>query len=71
MKYEIIPQLRRVFEEFSIPFLFISHSLQEMRMMTNEVLVIENGSIAKQFSTEELARTSLGSGGRGYSYNFV
>jgi len=67
LKYEIIPQLRRVFEEFSIPFLFISHSLQEMRMMTNEVLVIENGSIAKQFSTEELARTSLGSGGRGYT----
>jgi len=67
LKYEIIPQLRRVFEEFSIPFLFISHSLQEMRMMTDEVLVIECGSIAKQFTTEELARTSLGSGGRGYT----
>lgn len=67
LKYEIIPQLRRVFEEFSLPFLFISHSLQEMRMMTEEVLVIENGSIAKQFTTEELARTSLGSGGRGYT----
>lgn len=67
LKYEIIPQLRQVFEEFSIPFLFISHSLQEMRMMTEEVLVIERGKIAKQFTTEELARTSLGSGGRGYT----
>lgn len=67
LKYEIIPQLRKVFEEFSIPFLFISHSLQEMRMMTEEVLVIEQGRIAQQLSTEELARTSLGSGGRGYN----
>ncbi len=34
LKYQIIPHLQRVFTEFSIPMLFISHSLQEMRMMT-------------------------------------
>ncbi len=67
LKYQIIPHLRQVFAEFSIPMLFISHSLQEMRMMTEEVLVMNHGRIEKKISTEELARTSLGSGGHGYS----
>ncbi len=67
LKYQIIPHLRRVFAEFSIPLLFISHSLQEMRMMTDEVLVMNQGLIEKKIATEELARTSLGSGGRGYT----
>ena len=67
LKYQIIPHLRRVFAEFSIPMLFISHSLQEMRMMTEEVLVMNHGLVEKQIATEALARTSLGSGGRGYT----
>ncbi len=67
LKYQIIPHLQRVFAEFSIPMLFISHSLQEMRMMTEEVLVMKHGQLEKQLTTEELARTSLGSGGRGYT----
>lgn len=67
LKYQIIPHLRRVFAEFSIPMLFISHSLQEMRMMTEEVLVVNHGRIEKQMATEELARTNLGNGGRGYT----
>lgn len=67
LKYQIIPYLQRVFLEFSIPMLFISHSLQEMRMMTEEVIVMNQGGVARQISTEELARTSLGSGGQGYT----
>ena len=67
LKYQIIPQLRKVFDECSIPMIFISHNLQEMRMMTEEVLVLDNGRVEKQLATEDLARTSLGSGGRGYT----
>ena len=67
LKYQIIPNLQRVFSEFSIPMLFISHNLQEMRMMTEEVIVMKKGRVAQQLTTEELARTSLGSGGRGYT----
>ncbi len=67
LKYQIIPYLQRVFSEFSIPILFISHSLQEMRMMTDEVIVMEQGGVTGQLPTEELARTSLGSGGQGYT----
>lgn len=67
LKYQIIPHLRRVFSDFSIPMLFISHSLQEMRMMTEDVLVMHQGRIEKQVSTDQLARTTVGSGGRGFS----
>ena len=67
LKFQIIPHLQRVFSEFSIPMLFISHSLQEMRMMTDNVLVIDKGKICDQLSTEDLARTTLGTGGRGYT----
>lgn len=67
LKYNIIPHLQQVFSEFSIPLLFISHSLQEMRLMTENVLVMEKGRITEQQSTENLARSRFGSGGRGYS----
>lgn len=67
LKYQIIPHLRRVFSEFSIPMLFISHDLQEMRMMTDNVLVVREGRVEKQISTEDLARSTPGTGGRGYT----
>lgn len=66
LKYRIIQHLQRVFTEFSIPMLFISHSLQEMRMMTEEILIIKDGKIEKHLGTEEFARTGFGSGGIGY-----
>lgn len=66
LKFTIIPHLQRVFSEFSIPMLFISHNLQEMRMMTDNILVMEKGQITQQIGTEELARSSFGTGGRGY-----
>ncbi|WP_417914863.1 molybdenum ABC transporter ATP-binding protein [Candidatus Electronema sp. JM] len=67
LKYQIIPYLRQVFAEFSIPMLFISHSLEELRLMTDEALVLERGQAARQMTTEELARSrSLGGGERGY-----
>ncbi len=67
LKYQIIPHLRKVFAEFSIPMLFISHSLEEMRLMTEEVLVMNKGLVENQISTEDLARTKLGCSGRGYT----
>ncbi len=67
LKYNIIPHLQRVFSEFSIPLLFISHNLQEMRLMTENVLVMEKGKIIEQQSTENLARSRFGKGVRGYT----
>ena len=63
LKYQIIPYLKKVFAEFAIPLLFISHSLREMRLMTEEVLVFKDGSLQAKMATEELARSSMASGG--------
>ncbi|MFH1217587.1 MAG: molybdenum ABC transporter ATP-binding protein [Pseudomonadota bacterium] len=67
LKYQIMPYLKKVFAGFDVPLLFISHSLQEMRLMTDEVLVFENGCLQKRLSAEELARRSMASGERGYA----
>jgi len=58
LKEQIIPHLHEVFDRFSIPFLFISHSLWEMRMMTEHVLVVRHGQVHRQLSTEKLTRTT-------------
>jgi len=67
LKYQIIPYLKKVFTEFDVPLLFISHSLQEMRLLTEEVLVVEKGSIRQCMPAEKLARQQLGMGNRGYA----
>lgn len=66
LKFQIIPFLTRVFTEFKIPLLFISHSLLEMRLMTEKVLEVQHGTIKHQILTEELARSSWNSGRTGY-----
>ena len=63
LKYQIIPYLQKVFAEFVIPLLFISHSLREMRLMTDEVLVFREGNLQGKMATEELARSSMAGGG--------
>lgn len=66
LKFQIIPYLNRVFAEFQIPLLFISHSLIEMRLMTREIVVIDQGKIKEQRATEEFARDSWDTGRKGY-----
>ncbi len=66
LKFQIIPYIRSVSEEFHIPYLFISHSLTEMRLLTDEVIVLEGGQVERQTSTEMLARELMGTGLAGY-----
>ena len=63
LKYQIIPYLKKVFGEFAIPLLFISHSLREMRLMTEEVLVFRGGTLQSCMATEDLARSSMAASG--------
>ena len=60
LKFQIIPYLKSVSESFGIPYLFISHSMVEMRLVTDTVLVVGKGRIAEQTSSEQLARTRMG-----------
>ncbi len=66
LKFQIIPYLQKVFSEFDIPLLFISHSLNEMRLMTEDVLVFESGRLVSQVTAEELARQRMGTSQVGY-----
>jgi molybdate transport system ATP-binding protein len=66
LRFQIIDHLKAVSSEFGIPYLFISHSLLEMRLMADEVLGIEGGRVTGCGSPEELARQRLGSSPVGY-----
>lgn len=66
LKYQIIPYLQRVFAEFDIPLILISHSLNEMRLMTDQVLEFANGSLISQTSAHQLALRRMGSSSVGY-----
>jgi len=67
LKFQIIPFLKSVSETFQIPYLFISHSLIEMRIMTDKVLSVAAGKIAGQMTAETLARTLMGESQDGYT----
>ena len=67
LKFQIIPYLTKFFSTYDIPLLFISHSLLEMRLMTQQVLVIEDGKVTRQMATEELARSSWAASRQGYA----
>ncbi|MFA7060770.1 MAG: molybdenum ABC transporter ATP-binding protein [Pedobacter sp.] len=66
LRFQIIKHLKDVSETFHIPYLFISHSLMEMRLMADTVLVFENGTMTEQTSCEQLARNRMGQSPVGY-----
>ena len=66
LRFQIIPYLKSVSERFGIPYLFISHSLVEMRLMTDSALLMEKGLIIEQTSSEQLARIRMGQSSVGY-----
>jgi molybdate transport system ATP-binding protein len=66
LKFQIMPYLNTVFSKFEIPLLFISHSLLEMRLMTEQVLVVDQGEVKHQVATEELAQSAWATPRQGY-----
>jgi molybdate transport system ATP-binding protein len=66
LKFQIIPYLRSVSEQFGIPYLFISHSLVEMKLMTDQVIVVANGSVVVQTIPDQLARNRMDQSRVGY-----
>lgn len=66
LKYQIIPYLKGVCEEFGIPFVFISHSMIEMRLMADKVIVFEQGRIVHRTTADQLARLRMPTSQVGY-----
>ena len=67
LKFQIIPYLNTVLAHFGIPLIFISHSLLEMRLMTEQVLLVEQGLVQRHMSTEELAQSAWAATRQGYA----
>lgn len=66
LKFQVIFYLNSVFSQFKMPLLFISHSLLEMRLMTEQILIVEQGTIKQQIATEELAQSTWSTPGQNY-----
>ncbi|MHB8770191.1 MAG: molybdenum ABC transporter ATP-binding protein [Syntrophales bacterium] len=66
LRFQIIPYLKGVSERYGIPYLFISHSLTEMRLIADQTLVIADGRVVAQSRPDELARSPMGLNGGGY-----
>jgi molybdate transport system ATP-binding protein len=66
LRYQIIPYLRGVGETFGIPYLFISHSLVEMRLMTERVVVFDRGCQVEATDADGIARRRMETSPVGY-----
>ena len=66
LKLQIMPYLNTVVSRFAMPLVFISHSLLEMRLMTEQVLVVAEGQVTHQMFTEELAQSAWATPRQGY-----
>lgn len=66
LRFQVIPYLRSVSEQFHIPTLFISHSVLEMQLMTTSVLMMKNGAVTGRTTPDRLAREMMASSPRGY-----
>jgi molybdate transport system ATP-binding protein len=66
LKFKIVPFLKSACEAFGIPYLFISHSMLEIRIMTDQVLNVVNGHVVSQTTTDALLRSRMGESMTGY-----
>ncbi|WP_321367403.1 molybdenum ABC transporter ATP-binding protein [uncultured Desulfuromusa sp.] len=66
LKDEIIPFLRKTLHRFAIPYLYISHSLSEMRLLTDQILLFANGRLQQITDADTLARQRMSSNRHGY-----
>jgi len=53
-KTELLPFLRRVVEEFSVPALYVSHSLDELSTLSDRLLVLRGGRTVARGPTAEV-----------------
>jgi molybdate transport system ATP-binding protein len=70
LKFQIVPFLKNVCKAFRVPYLFISHSLLEMQVVTDVVLHVVGGRVVEQTTAERLVRVRMGEG-RGEYINLL
>jgi molybdate transport system ATP-binding protein len=61
-KKEIVPHIEKLPELFGVPVLYVTHNVDEVARLANDVVVLTDGRIAAQGSVAEIfARSDLGS----------
>ncbi len=50
LKQAVLPQVRRVLTDLGIPFVYVSHNLDELRSLTADIATIDNGIFAPPIS---------------------
>ncbi len=45
-KAEVLPFIQRLGREFALPVLYVSHAIEEIRVLATEVVLLENGKVA-------------------------
>lgn len=58
LKQQVIPYIKNVCGKFSIPLLFISHSIPEMCIMTDHVLLLAQGRVLRKLPSKDLQQCS-------------
>ncbi len=53
-KREIYPTIAALPDKFGVPVIFVSHALEEMAQLTEDVVVMENGRIIAQATTADV-----------------
>ena len=53
-KQEVLPFIRRLCQEFALPVLYVSHSLEEIMNLADHLVVMDNGRPRAAGSLEEL-----------------
>jgi len=67
-KLEILPYLERLHDELAIPVIYVSHSLDEVARLADQLVLIENGSVmAHGLLADVLVRPELSSAFAGES----
>jgi len=59
LKFQIIDFIKNACGTYRIPYLFISHSQVETRIMTDRVLIVEGGRVTGLMTADELARARM------------
>jgi molybdate transport system ATP-binding protein len=63
-KWEILPYLEALHPRFGVPTLYVSHSVNEVSLLADRILVLEDGRVTAQGPTAEvLERIDLGAPG--------
>jgi molybdate transport system ATP-binding protein len=63
-KNEVLPFITRMSREFSIPILYVTHAMDEIRTLANQIVLLENGRVVKTGTVEEMVRPSFGDPGK-------